>query len=69
MKEKRYDIIDAFNCTSRYLDDLPNIDDIHFEKMVQRTERQLTKAIASETEATFLDLNLSIHDDTVSTKL
>ena len=30
-KEKRYDLIDAFNSTSRYLDDLLNIDNIHFE--------------------------------------
>ena len=29
-KEKRYDLIDAFNSTSRYLDDLLNIDNIHF---------------------------------------
>ena len=28
-KEKRYDLIDAFNSTSRYLDDLLNIDNIH----------------------------------------
>ena len=33
-KEKRYDLIDAFNSTSRYLDDLLNIDNIHFELMV-----------------------------------
>ena len=33
-KEKRYDMIDAFNSTSRYLDDLPNIDNIRFEQMV-----------------------------------
>ena len=32
--EKRYDLIDAFNSTSRYLDDLHNIDNIHFEHMV-----------------------------------
>ena len=29
-KEKRDDIIDAFNSTSRYLDDLLNIDNNHF---------------------------------------
>ena len=34
-KEKRYDLIDAFNSTSRYLDDLLNID-INFEHMVHR---------------------------------
>ena len=35
-KEKRYDLIDAFNSTSRYLDDLLNIYNIHFEHMVHR---------------------------------
>ena len=71
-KEKRYDLIDAFNSTSRYLDDLLNIDNIHFEHMVHKiypTELQLNKANASDTEAAFLDLNLSIHNDIVSTKI
>ena len=70
-KEKRYDLIDVFNLTSRYLDDLSNIDNIHFEHMVHRiypTELQLNKANASYTEAAFLDLNLLIHNDIVSTK-
>ena len=70
-KEKRYDIINAFNSTSRYLDNLLNIDNIHFSQMVHRiypTELQLNIANASDTEAAFLDLNLSIHNDTVSTK-
>ena len=35
-KEKRYDMIDAFISTSRYLDDLLNIDNIHYEQMVHR---------------------------------
>ena len=35
-KEKRYDLVDAFNSTSRHLDDLLNIDNIHFEYMVHR---------------------------------
>ena len=71
-KEKRYDLIDAFNSTSRYLDDLLNIDNIHFEHMVRRiypAELQLNKANASDTEAAFLDLHLSIHNDIVSTKI
>ena len=71
-KEKRYDLIDVFNPTSRYLDDLLNIDNIHFEHMVHRiypAELQLNNANASDTEAAFLDLNLSIHHDIVSTKL
>ena len=40
--------------------------------MVQRiypAELQLNKAKASDTEAAFLDLNLSIHNDIVSTKI
>ena len=71
-QEKRYDLIDAFNSTSRYLDDLLNIDNIHFEHMVHRiypAELQVNKANASDTEAVFLDLNLSIHNDIVSTKI
>ena len=35
-KEKRDDTIDAFNSSSRYLDDLLNIDNIDFERMVHR---------------------------------
>ena len=53
------DIIEAFNSTSRYLDDLLNIENPHFEQMVGQiypTELQLNKA---NTEAPFLDLNLS----------
>ena len=71
-KEKRYGLIDAFNSTSRYLDDLLNKDNIHFEHMVHRiypAELQLNKANASDTEAAFLDLNISIHNDIVSTKV
>ena len=56
-------MIVAFNSTSRFLDDLLNIDNIHFEQMVTN------KANASDTEAAFLDINLSIHNDTVSTKI
>ena len=53
-KGKRYDMIDAFNSTSRYLDDLRNMDNIHFEQMVHRiypAELQLKIANASDTEA------------------
>ena len=62
------DIIEAFNSTSRYLDDLLNIDTPYFEQMVGQiypTELQLNKANSSDTEATFLDLNLSITNDMV----
>ena len=55
-KEKRYALIYAFNSTSRYLDDLLNIDNIHVKHMVHRiypVELQLNKANASDTEAAF----------------
>ena len=58
-KEKRYDLVDAFISTSRYLGDLLNIDNIHLEHMVHRiypAELQLDKAKSSDTEAAFLDL-------------
>ena len=57
------DIIEAFTSTSRYLDDLLNIDDLYLEQMVGQiypSELQLNMANSSDTEATFLDLNLSI---------
>ena len=66
------DIIDAFNSTSRYLDDLLNIDNPYFEQMVCQiypTELQLNKANSSDTEAPFLDLNLSITNGIVSSKI
>ena len=65
------DITDPFNSTSRYLDDLNNINNVHIEQMVHRiypAEFQFNKRNASDTEASFLDLNLSINNDTVSTK-
>ena len=43
-RENQADIIEAFNSTSRYLDDLLNIDNIYFDQMVDRiyhTELQL----------------------------
>ena len=66
------DNIEAFNSTSRYLDDLLNIDNPYFEQMVGQicpTELQLNKANSSDTEAPFLDLNLSITKGIVSSKI
>ena len=71
-RENQADIIEAFNSTSRYLDDLLNIDNIYFDQMVDRiypTELQLHRANSSDTEAPFLDLNLCISNGTVSTKI
>ena len=66
------DIIEAFNSTSRYLNDLLNIDNPYFERMVGQiypTELQLNKANSSDTEALVLDLNLSITNGKVSSKI
>ena len=66
------DIIEAFNSTSRYLDDLLNIDNPYFEHMIGQiypTELQLNKANSSDTEAPFFDLNLSITIGIVSSKI
>ena len=55
-RENQADIIEAFNLTSRYLDDLLNIDNIYFDQMVDRTyptELQLNRANSSDTEAPF----------------
>ena len=72
-RENQTNIIEAFNSTSRYLDDLLNIDNIYFYQMVDRiytTELQLNRADSSDTEAPFfLDLNLCISNGTVSTKI
>ena len=71
-RDNQADIIEAFNPTSRYLDDVLNIDNIYFDQMVDRiypTELQLNRANSSDTEAPFLDLNLCISNGTVSTKI
>ena len=70
--DNQADIIEAFNPTSRYLDDLLNIDSSYFEQMVGQiypTELQLNKANSSDTEAPFLDLNLSVTNGIVSSKI
>ena len=61
--DKQADVIDAFNNTSRYLDDIFNINNVYFDNMVSQiypSELQLNKANTSDTEAAFLDLYLSI---------
>ena len=66
--DNQADVIEAFNSTSRYLDDLLNIDNPHFEGMVNQIyppELQLNKANISDTEAPFLDLHLSVANEFV----
>ena len=69
---KQAEIIEAFKSTSRYLDDLLNIDNPYFEGMVNRIyppELQFNKAKTSDTETPFLDLHLSISNKFVSSKI
>ena len=61
--DSQADIIEAFNTTSRYLDDLLYIDNPYFARMVNQMcppQLQLNKANNSDTETPFLDLHLSI---------
>ena len=70
--DNQADVIEAFNSTSRYLDDLLNIDNPYFEGMVNQIyppELQLNKANISDTEAPFLDLHLSVANGFVSSKI
>ena len=56
--DNQADVIKAFNSTSRYLDDLLNIDNPYFEGMVNQiypSGLQLNKVNTSDTEAPFLD--------------
>ena len=51
--DKQADVIDAFNTTSRYLDDILNINNVYFDNMVSQiypSELQLNKANNSDTE-------------------
>ena len=60
------DIIDALDTTSRYLDDILNIDNVYFDNIVSQiypTELQINKANTSDTEAAFLELDLLISND------
>ena len=70
--DKQADIINAFNTTSRYLDDILNISNVNFDNMVSQihpSELQQNKANTPDTKVAFLDLLLSISNDIFSTKI
>ena len=65
-------IIQGFNTTSRYLDDILSIHNTLFDdKVIQMysSELQLDKTNTSDTKAVFLDLHFSGSNDIVSTKI
>ena len=70
--ENQSEIIEAFSSTSRYLDDLLNIDNTYFDGLISQiypSELQLNKANSSDTKAAFLDLHLSIVNGFVPCKI
>ena len=71
-EDNQSDVIEAFNSTSRYLDDLLKIDSDFFDSMVNHiypSEMQLDKANMSDIEASGLGLHSSISDAFAKTKI
>ena len=69
---KQYELIDMFYDTSRYLDDIFTIDNPEFTKHIPEiypTELQLNKAITSDKETSFLDLNIKVVGSDVHTSV
>ena len=71
-KSKRFDLIDMFNDTSRYLDDIFTIDNPEFEKHIPDiypAVLQLNKANTSDKETSFLDLNIKVIGSDIHTSV
>ena len=71
-KAQRFDLIDMFNDTSRYLDDIFNIDNPEFEKHISDiypAELLLNKANTLNKETSFLDLNIKIIGSDIHTSV
>ena len=67
--DKQADVIDAFNTTSRYLDDINNVYFYNMVNLIYPSEFQVNKANTPDNEAAFLDLHLSISNDIISTNI
>ena len=66
------DVINTFNKTFRYLDDIFNLDNPFFYSMVSSIypkELKLNKANSSDNSTAFLDLDLSIENGVISSKI
>ena len=66
------DVIEAFNNTSRYLDDILNIDNPFFVQSISKIyprELTLNKANISDTVVSILNLHLSITDGKITSKI
>ena len=69
-KSKRFDLIDKFNDTSRYLDDIFTIDNPAFAEHISDIyprEFQLNIANTSDKETSFLDLNIKVIGNNIHT--
>ena len=73
VKNKKLDLIESFNRTSRYLDDILNINNPKFEKYIPDIypkELLLTKANLIDNHVSFLDLDLKINaSGTIESKI
>ena len=71
-KSKRFDLMDKFNDTSRYLDDIFTIDNPKFAEHIPDIyprELQLNKANTSDKEISFLDLNIKVIGNDIHTSV
>lgn len=70
--DSQSNIIDAFNNTCRYLDDICNINNTFFDqfyKDIYPPELKLCKANTNDKQCQFLDLDITIEDNQVITKI
>ena len=71
-KSKWFDLIDKFNDTSRYLDDIFTIDNPTFTEHIPDIyprELQLNKENTSDKETSFLDLNIKVIGNDIHTSV
>ena len=71
-KSKRFDLIDMFNDTSRYLGYIFTIDNPEFAEhtgipVIYPRELQLNKVNTSDKETSFLDLNIKVFGSDINT--
>ena len=71
-KSKGFDLIDKFNDTSQYIDDIFTIDNLTFAEHIPDIylrELQLNKANTSDKETSFLDLNIKVIGNNIHTSV
>ena len=71
-KSNQIDLIQKFNRTSRYIDDILNLDNPCFEKYIDKIypkELILNKSNVFSTDVSFLDLHLTLNKNVLKTSL